>query len=62
MTQYCGTCWSPYIYTDTYLGVNVCIECGAHETTGGWQQRERRREPRITDEQTFQKAGTGRSN
>lgn len=50
-------CLSVVIDYDTYLGFNVCRECGAHETTGGWQQRERRREPRIT-EQTFSRTGT----
>jgi hypothetical protein len=58
MTQFCGICLSPVIYHDSYLGINVCSECGAHETVAGWQQRERRREPRITDEQTFSRTGT----
>jgi hypothetical protein len=47
MTQFCGICLSPVIYHDSYLGINVCGKCGAHQTTGGWQKRERRVNDRL---------------
>jgi hypothetical protein len=39
MSQFCGICHSTNIYTDSYLGINCCLSCGAHEVRGGWQPR-----------------------
>jgi len=33
----CGMCGMKAIF-DTYLDINVCLHCGAHETAIGWQR------------------------
>jgi hypothetical protein len=34
----CGICGAPAVF-DSWLGINICPACGAHETTLGWQKR-----------------------
>jgi hypothetical protein len=36
---FCGICGSPDVFFDRTLDINVCRNCGAHETTNGWQKR-----------------------
>jgi hypothetical protein len=35
----CGICGRVGVYFDLGLDINVCRNCGAHETTVGWQAR-----------------------
>jgi hypothetical protein len=44
MSQFCGICGSTYVCYDTFLGLNVCGACWAHETAEGWQVREQIKE------------------
>jgi len=34
----CGICGGAAVF-DLGLDINVCLVCGAHETTRGWQKR-----------------------
>lgn len=35
----CGVCGSEEVQFDDWMGINICLHCGAHETRGGWQKR-----------------------
>jgi hypothetical protein len=35
----CPICGSSAVFFDSWLDINLCLECGARETTVGWQQR-----------------------
>jgi hypothetical protein len=35
----CGICGSFQVLFDNGLDINVCRECGAHETPNGWHER-----------------------
>jgi len=35
----CGVCGSPNVYFEWGMDINICSNCGAHETAKGWQQR-----------------------
>jgi hypothetical protein len=35
----CGVCGSEEVQFDDWIGINICLHCGAHETRGGWQKR-----------------------
>jgi len=35
----CGVCGSTQVLFDNGLDINICYECGAHETPNGWHQR-----------------------
>jgi len=39
----CGVCGSPDVYFDSYMDINICSNCGAHETFKGWNDRGRSR-------------------
>jgi len=35
----CGICGSESVIFDRVLDMNICLDCGAHETFTGWQAR-----------------------
>jgi len=35
----CCICGSSAVTFDLGLDINLCLKCGAHETTKGWQKR-----------------------
>jgi hypothetical protein len=36
----CGICGGRAVY-DSVLDLNICLQCGAHETAKGWQAKGR---------------------
>ena len=35
----CGICGSLEVLFDNWVDINVCSNCGAHETPNGWHKR-----------------------
>jgi hypothetical protein len=38
ISEGCDICGGKAIF-DAFLDVNVCVDCGAHETARGWEKR-----------------------
>jgi NMD protein affecting ribosome stability and mRNA decay len=38
-SELCGICSSSNVHFDAWLDINLCAECGSHQTAKGWQER-----------------------